>query len=100
MTCAFARTTAGCRCTRCGRQVRGHSGEGLIADCRATCIHLGPATGDVALVPCPSCRGHVRLKLPTFACATFGQCAPEAQHDNGVVAGCRGCEQLSPRPAP
>ncbi len=32
--CIFKKRGSGCVCTKCGKSVRGHSGEGLISQCR------------------------------------------------------------------
>ena len=45
-------------------------GNGSVQD--GPCVHLGAATG--ATVPCPGCKGTVRLK--TFSCAVHGTCLP------------------------
>lgn len=57
--------------------------KGIVAE--PPCRHLGAATG--ASVSCPSCRGHVELKL--FGCAVHGDCTlgkPAAGH--GCCVGC------------
>lgn len=56
------------------------------------CSHLGPATGDT--VKCPSCRGHVELKL--FACAVHGTCTQGKKAPG--VASCLGCPDRQPPP--
>lgn len=34
MNCEFEATPKGCRCVRCGRTVKRHSGHNLIAECK------------------------------------------------------------------
>src|SRR4051794_10412603 len=41
------------------------------------CVHLGAPTG--ATVDCPTCTGHVRLKL--FACTLHEECVPTRAGD-------------------
>lgn len=42
----------------------------------APCVHLGAPTGDVALIPCTTCRGNVRKKFAVHGCGVHGVCLP------------------------
>ena len=50
MYCQFAKAKGGCVCQACGRKVRKHSGEGLIAACKV------PGLGD-AVAKCLAAVG-------------------------------------------
>lgn len=106
MQCQFIATSYGCRCTACGRQVKGHSGDRLVASCLAPCVHLTP-TADVALIECESCQGRVRIKYPANDCAIYGRCLPtfvpadlkawEARKpESDLYHLCHGCDRFSP----
>lgn len=60
---------------------------------QAPCRHLGPPTGELVL--CPSCCGHVELKL--FACAAHG-CCTLGRAAPGVAC-CNGCPTYDPAEA-
>jgi hypothetical protein len=53
----------------------------------APCRHLGP---EIGLRECPSCGGHVRLKV--FACR-------HPQHSETTLQECRGCGDFEPATA-
>ena len=79
--CQFQPTNAGCRCKNCGREVRGHDGDKLIAECvpRAgyNCRHRGEPAGAIR-VACSSQAGKVK-EVPAFKCNAFGpsgRCLP------------------------
>jgi hypothetical protein len=62
VNCAFEPTAKGCRCTICGRTVKRHSGENLIAACKV------PGLGDrlasmLAAVPLLHITEHRYLRL-------------------------------------
>lgn len=57
----------------------------VAASPRAPCAHLGDPTG--TREPCPSCRGHVEVKLR--ACALHGSCTTHKSLDG--LACCQTC---------
>jgi hypothetical protein len=75
MHCQFVKTKGGCECQVCGRKVRKHSGERLIADCRARCVYRGKAVSEIK-VACETCNGTKQVDQAVYECTKFRRCLP------------------------
>lgn len=105
MFCQFVAKGNGCKCQRCGRVVRNHSGDGLVAECRQACAHLGAAAGLIK-VECATCNGVRQVDQPAHKCAVRGRCLPAyappdpaAWNDRpeaALYSLCRGCADFAP----
>lgn len=92
MICEFLPLKNGCRCTKCGRIVKKHNGINLIAECLTQCNFLLGDLDKLVKVKCGSCKGNVQVKMSVFTCEVFGECLPNALHENSSgVKGCAGC---------
>jgi hypothetical protein len=73
----------------------GGSAPRRLASPASSCRHLGEATAETVL--CPTCSGHVELKL--FACCVHGRCTTTTAAPD--VACCATCPDYQPQaPAP
>jgi hypothetical protein len=78
------------------RRTCGQRAKSVAVAARGPCVHLGE---EVRRDPCPTCSGHVRVKV--FSCAVHGECQAAAKLA-GVKA-CQGCgewQALEALPAP
>lgn len=102
MHCQFVKTKDGCECQVCGRKVRKHNGDGLIANCLARCVHRGESVAAIK-VECETCSGSKQVDQAAYGCAKFRRCLPNynpidvaawnsRKPESDLYRLCRGCE--------